>query len=1216
MRRILSRRTMPDTQPIKDYLCVGFPTGGTLQLTGNKPTTMEYVAFSKNGRNWTKYTSNGSMSANAGEKIYVKGSGSAMGKGSGGEGWRFDVSNGLCNLSGNIMSLLYDDDFEDKTEVGKNAFAHVFLGGFISDVSELKFPATTVGDYAYYSMFSCGGSSLAHPFTKPPKLPATTLGAGCYAYMFSSSNLDEMPDLLATTLAQNCYMGMFRFSNIKEAKILPATTLAPGCYAEMFRAQKSAIHIPHNMLPATTLATSCYSGMFGSCPITEIPSDLLPSTTLAQSCYASMFIDCTALTYIPDRLLPATLLADYCYQNMFTGCSSLTRIPRYLLPATTHIDETSGNEVTNLASSCYRNMFSNCTALTYIPDRLLPSTALAVDCYMNMFKGCTSITRVPSNLLPATALADDCYQSMFEGCTSLVSLPYGLLPAMTMVNYAYKTMFKGCTSLRSIPGNLLPATTLSSNCYESMFEGCSSLLNVPSVLPAANVSALAYRQMFKGCSSITEIPKGFLHATYINKGGCQSMFEGCSSLTEIGSPLLIENTRLAGLALGQMFKGCTALVSVDKGLLPTSNFNGASVYFGMFQGCTSLTNTIKFTDVVAQSCYESMYEGCTALTDFEDLPATALASSCYKAMFKGTGITTLSGKHLPAEQTSLAISSVYQSMFESCESLTFVPDDFIGLKNFQTQYCCKRMFAGCKKLSEAPYFNPTNLSAGSHAFEEMYIGCYGEETVNGETVYTGLTRMRPIGSNTLARLPFTNAGQLAFASMFSGCKLMTEIPIIDVEYLEGTGVFEYMYYGCTALETIPNGMFAKVLKKQSGISDASAFAMSMFEGCTSLDSTKIPSNLISAQTIEDGGYLAMFRGCTSIKTPVALPSVKNYYSYMYQGCTSLKSIATMDANLAGYYRYMYQGCTGLTTVDNLPDLTSANGKIRDYTGFFKDCTSLTSVPTVQGTDVRCSEMFSGCKALTSVALNLTFSESNAEMAGSCYKMFYESHIGRVTGTITINSMVDDIANNAQFGCMFQNCITLVELPTFTVNATTAGHACYTSMFSGCKVLPTVQKALTSGITTLAPYCYASMYRGCSAITAIPDNTLPATTAASYCYASMFNGSGITEVKDGAIAFTRMANACCSHMFYNCKALTKAYVPDKVETSCYEYMFSGCTALAEIHCLINIPTVGTSYTLNWTTDVAAQGVFYKNKTAYWPKGNHGIPTNWTIIDVIV
>lgn len=1097
MRRVLSRRIMPDTPPVekKDYLCVEFPSGGTIYLRGNKPTTMDYVAFSKDGRNWEKYTvadASSKMIAAVGEKVYIKGEGNstgrAMGRGSGESGWYFEARDGLCTLSGNIMSLLYGDDFEDKTEVSKNAFAYLFfswtVGGFISDVSRLKFPATTVGDYAYSKMFSCAGGgsgySLSHPFTKPPKLPATALGVSCYSYMFSNTNLDEMPELPATTLTQSCYMGMFRFCNIKEAKILPATTLAKNCYAEMFRMQKSAIHIPHNMLPATTLAIGCYSGMFGSCPITEIPSDLLP--------------------------------------------------------ASTHIDEITGQEVTDLAENCYASMFDDCTALTYVPDRLLPATILAKSCYSQMFRKCTGLTRIPRNLLPATILAERCYDNMFGG----------------QINYNTQK-YSGGTSITKVPRELFHATTLAPYCYTNMFAGCGSL-------------------------------------------------------TDVGSPIIPENISLANYCFEGMFRDCTALVSTDKHLIPTSTL-AYSCCSKMFMGCTHLTNTIIFGSTLYGACYESMYEGCTAMTDFEELPATTLASSCYKAMFKGTGITTLSGKHLPAEQTTLATSSVYQSMFESCESLTFVPDDFIGLKNFQTSYCCKRMFAGCKKLNEAPYFNPTNLSAGSHAFEEMYAGCYGEETVNGETVYTGLTRMRPIGSNTLARLPFTNAGQLAFAGMFSGCKLMTEIPIIDVEYLEGNGVFEYMYYGCTALETIPRGMFAKVLKKTDNRTDASNFAMSMFEGCTSLDSTKIPSDLISAQTIEDSGYQAMFRGCISLVTPVALPSVRNAYNYMYSGCKNLTSIATMSANVAGNYFYMYQNCTSLTTVNNLPDLTSTTGNIKDCTGFFYGCSGLTSVPTIQGTNVHCSSMFSNCTSLQSVTLSLTFNNPNNDYAGNCRQMFWScSNLTTVNGSVTVNYMSDSL-----FESMFISCSKLTTVPTFTINTTTAAANCYKTMFQNCKALTTVQKSLTSGITTLLPYCYQSMYNSCSAITTIPDDTLPATTAAAYCYSGMFGGSGITEVKDSAIALTTLAANCCQQMFYSCKSLTKAYTPTAAEpvTDCYNQMFNGCTNLAEVHCMLNVQNKQTTYTSNWLNGVAQTGTFYARSGSDWARNANGIPEGWTV-----
>lgn len=770
MRRILSRRTMPDTQPIKDYLCVEFPSGGSLNLQGTKPTTMDYVAFSKDGRNWTKYTSDGSMSASAGEKIYVKGSGSAMGVSGGYSGWRLYISpnnwtivNNRANISGNIMSLLYDDDFEDKLSVGDSAFSWLFSHQHntvnIKDASGLRLPATAVGKYAYKYMFGADTVST-HNTTyvfKAPELPAMNLDIACYESMFKNiKGLTEMPYLPAIVVKSNCYKNMFDGCSIKEAKVLPATTLATYCYSNMFANQHSdSMYLPHNMLPATIMDTFCYYQMFWNCAgIKTIPSDLLPATTLNTSCYEEMFRGCVALEYIPDRLLPAT----------------------------------------TLSSSCYKHMFQSCTAVTVIPRNLLPATTLAESCYYGMFAG-----------------SSNSFGKMANG-VNVVRIPYGLLHA----------------------------TTLAYNCY------------------------------------------GY-------------MFAGCASLTQIASPIVVNDTQLAYNCFGNMFDSCTALVSVDKHLIPTSNL-AVTCYQAMFKNCDHLTNTIEFTDGIAQSCYQSMYEGCTALTDFEDLPATTLADSCYKAMFKGTGITTLEDKYLPADIGTTG-QYAYQSMFEGCESLTDVPADFIRATTFRSGGCCQAMFKGCKKLSVAPYLNPTDLIAAPSAFQEMFMACYEEKTVEGETVYTGLTRMAYLPGESHSKIPFTNAQILAFNQMFNGCMALEEVPTIDttvagdsalksmfmscksitdlpILYIRtaGTNTCESMFQGCYSLTEIPNGFLHNVIVGGTNYR-ADGWAASMFRNCTALED--VPSDLFDGQNLYNNCFASMFENCISLETAPNLPIVSS-----------------------------------------------------------------------------------------------------------------------------------------------------------------------------------------------------------------------------------------------------------------------------------------------------------------------------------------------------
>ena len=332
-------------------------------------------------------------------------------------------STGRFNVSGNIMSLYYGDDFVGKTNLsGKSyAFKGLFSGcSYLVDASKLILPATTLASYCYEDMF------------------------------YYCTSLVNAPALPATTLAYYCYHHMFDYcSALTTAPQLPATTLANYCYSYMFCGCTSLVNAP--VLPATTLTEYCYEFMFSSCTsLTAAPA--LTATTLSFRCYYGMFNKCTSLTSAPA--LSATTLAVACYQYMFTYCTSLVNAPA--LPATT------------LAKECYEEMFKYCSALTTAPQ--LPATVTADYCYQYMFYGCTSLTSAP--VLPATTLSNYCYRGMFIGCTSLRTAP-SVLPSTTMYNYCYQGMFEDCTSLTTAPE--LPATILVVGCYQYMFRNCGNL---------------------------------------------------------------------------------------------------------------------------------------------------------------------------------------------------------------------------------------------------------------------------------------------------------------------------------------------------------------------------------------------------------------------------------------------------------------------------------------------------------------------------------------------------------------------------------------------------------------------------------------------------------------------------------------------------------------------------------------------------------------------
>ena len=468
---------------------------GLVNNGGNAPN----IEYSFDKVNWTPWDYS-AIALEKDQKVFMRGNNDRFS--SNGSKYSNFAMTGKIAANGNVMSLLYAEDFENKISLSsKNScFLSLFVG-CTSLTTAPEFPATVLAQYCYESMFS-GCTSL----TTSPRLPATSLAIACYYEMFSGcTSLTIAPELPATTLLSECYIRMFKnCTNLTTTPELPATALVSSCYYEMFSGCTSLTKVP-STLPATNLTSNCYSRMFSGCTsLTKVPSILLPATILASGCYNEMFSGCTSLTEAPE--LPARTSASSCYRSMFSGCTSLTTAPD--LPAT------------SLAEMCYTNMFGYCTSLTKAPE--LPAKILGKKCYEQMFLGCTGLTIAPE--LPATSLSEGCYNSMFYHCTSLAKAPE--LPATVLNSYCYEGMFAGCASLTTAPE--LPATTLVDGCYCSMFSGCTSLTKVPSTLPATNLTSSCYSRMFSGCTSLTTAPE--LPATTLVSGCYESMFDGCTKL--------------------------------------------------------------------------------------------------------------------------------------------------------------------------------------------------------------------------------------------------------------------------------------------------------------------------------------------------------------------------------------------------------------------------------------------------------------------------------------------------------------------------------------------------------------------------------------------------------------------------------------------------------------------------------------------------------------
>ena len=486
----------------------------TFSAATNTTNALQYSV--NNGSTWASLPSTGVSVASGGAIMFR---GSCVSNGSSGSTSAVPIggigkfgSTGAFDIEGNIMSLLYNDNFSGQTSlVGVDVFASLFASTPVVNAENLILPATTLTSYCYIRMFNSCTSLIT-----TPKLLAENLTNGCYYYMF-----------------QGC-------SSLVDAPELPSMSLSGYCYQGMFNNCRSLVNAPK--LPATTLATRCYRYMFQNCTsLTTAPE--LTSETVSISGYSCMFLNCTNLKYI--KCLATNISATDCTSGWTSGVAtggtfvkdpemtgwtrSTTGIPttwkdsdyltfvalertrfRFNYPvskeATNKLSYSlDGGEtwVDNLYSTLYTPFIEkgekimwkgNCTidanygigtfestgnfdaegnvmSLLY-GDDYATQVSLASKTYVFAYLFSRSkIVNANNLLLPATTLASYCYRNMFEYCTNLTTAP--ILPATTLSTQCYYSMFSLCTSLTKAP--VLPATTLVSGCYYGMFTSCSSL---------------------------------------------------------------------------------------------------------------------------------------------------------------------------------------------------------------------------------------------------------------------------------------------------------------------------------------------------------------------------------------------------------------------------------------------------------------------------------------------------------------------------------------------------------------------------------------------------------------------------------------------------------------------------------------------------------------------------------------------------------------------
>ena len=176
----------------EQYLTFDIISAGTINIKSDY--TIYYSL--DNGVTWSA-TDGTPMSVSAGDKVLWKG---VTDNGYGTN--IFSGSTATFNVEGNIMSLIYGDNFIGQTTLPPMAysFAYLFMQLNVVSAENLILPATTLTEGCYYQMFiDCASLTTA------PVLPATTLAENCYQRMFRGCwSLNYIKCLATDISASNC----------------------------------------------------------------------------------------------------------------------------------------------------------------------------------------------------------------------------------------------------------------------------------------------------------------------------------------------------------------------------------------------------------------------------------------------------------------------------------------------------------------------------------------------------------------------------------------------------------------------------------------------------------------------------------------------------------------------------------------------------------------------------------------------------------------------------------------------------------------------------------------------------------------------------------------------------------------------------------------------------------------------------------------------------
>lgn len=322
----------------------------TFTIPSNVGTSyLTNVSYRKNGGEWTTTANSSSevvitVSVTANDVIEWKGNGIRL---CGGGNYTAASKFGgtvQFNVYGNVMSMLWGDDFIGQIQFPNTTHERVMEGLFyqssVVDASGLVLPATHLSNtHTYMGMFSdC--TSLVYPPAELPEPESSVILNFTYISMFNNcSSMVRCPDMNWGIL----------------------TTCKNGTFYQMFN-------------NCTALTDNIPD---------KIEVQYYTANSNGYSIFRNMFANCTHITTIPSLIIhnnnsTITGAVNGPFYYAFNGCTSLVDLSNKTIAI---------ENSTNTAGYEFYQTFKQCTNLVKSPFIRIPETHLAT--FSRMFDGCT-----------------------------------------------------------------------------------------------------------------------------------------------------------------------------------------------------------------------------------------------------------------------------------------------------------------------------------------------------------------------------------------------------------------------------------------------------------------------------------------------------------------------------------------------------------------------------------------------------------------------------------------------------------------------------------------------------------------------------------------------------------------------------------------------------------------------------------------------------------